>query len=118
MKKAIISLLLGMSAATTFAASAWVDSSAEKILVHDNGSDNYAGLVNVYMGSDMDQVSECVSQPAYKSHFAIDLSRPGAEAQYSLLLAAHIAGKKMTIDINTNKCAEGIPLVRNIFVAQ
>ncbi len=113
-------LLIGMLVSVNvFAARSWEDAGIKQILVHDNGSSSYPGLVNVYMHTDMEPttVPSCVTNAAYKSHFAIDLSRSGAQAQYSMLLALDMAGKDVTIAVN-NACVEGIPLIRNIYTVE
>lgn len=118
MKKIHFGIILFLSCSSCFAVDAWQNAQIKRILVHDNGSANYPGLVNVYMYTDMaSSVPSCVSSQPYHSHFAIDLSRPGAQAMYSTLLAAYMANIPVNIEINST-CAEGIALLRNIYVGE
>ncbi len=119
MKKIIVFIVAFAVSVNAFSARSWENVKVKQILAHDNGSSNYPGLINVYMHTEMESstVPSCVTNAAYKSNFAIDLSRPGAEAQYSLLLASYMAGKTVTISVN-NSCIEGIPLIRNVYTGE
>ncbi|MFL0803281.1 MAG: hypothetical protein K6L81_06160 [Agarilytica sp.] len=96
MKIVFVLVVISIFSGNVFAARSWENADIKQILVHDNGSSDYAGLVHVYMHTDMapNSVPSCVTSAGYKSDFVVDLSRPGADAQYSLLLASYMAGKK------------------------
>ncbi len=99
-------------------AGGWNNVKIKKIVVHDNGDSAYKGRVEVYMFSEMpaDSVPTCISNTAYKFAIGIDLSRPGAQVQYSTVLAAYMAGKKVSVALNKDQCVDGIPMLRNITI--
>ena len=87
--------------------------------MHDNDSAEYKGLVHVIMPTEMPADAlpnpSCITSSAYKSRFVIDLSRESGDKMYSTVLAAFMADMPVTITVN-NRCVEGIPIVRNIYL--
>ena len=112
----LLSMLITTSA---HAANAWVDTKIVSILVHDNGTEGYAELAYVRMSSNMAESERptCVTNSAYHSQFVVDFSRPVAQAQYSMLLSANLANKKVTVQVN-QICAEGVAVIRNVNISE
>lgn len=97
---------------------AWVDADVAEVLVHDNGESDYAGRVHVKMVDGMSWQPDCIGDSTYyNKSFVIDLSRAPGQYQYSLLLAAKLAGKKITVQVN-QRCISGIALVRNVSLVE
>ena len=119
MKKILFFSIIAFLSDSICAGHAWNSVKIKRVLVHDNGSSNYSGIVHIYMDTDMpdENVPSCLTQDIYKSHFAINLSRSGANAQYTAILAAYMADKYVIIDVN-NSCIEGIPELRNIYIVK
>ncbi len=105
-----------------FAVQSWENAKIKQIITHDNGSDNYKGVVQVIMHTNMPDDalpnSSCMASPSYyKARFVIDLSRDTGSAMYTAVLAAFMANKDVTVTVN-DKCVDGMALVRNIYIDQ
>lgn len=100
------------SVPAAFAANSWNNSPVATLLVQDDGTSVPAGLVVVIMPTDMAYVPVCHVSAA-RNRFYVDLSRGPAKAQYSMLLAAMIAGRSVNIALNES-CLSGIALLRNV----
>lgn len=114
----LLLITFSLLVSVTASAAHWNDQQIKKILVHDNGSSEYAGVVHVYMMIPLpdNAVPSCITSDSYKYDFAIDLSRGAAQAQYSTILAASISGKNISVSVNSS-CIEGIPAIRNVIIS-
>jgi len=118
-KGGLVSVLLSLSS-MCFAVQSWENAKVKQVIMHDNGSDNYKGVVQVIMHSKMPDdalpQSNCVASPSYyKARFAIDLARDTGNAMYTAVMAAFMANKDITVTVN-NKCVDGMAVVRNIYI--
>lgn len=118
MKYYLMIALFGISVASQAQnGNAWANASIGEILVHDSGANDYSGRVHIKMTTEMNWIPDCIGGSSYyKKSFAIDLSRPAGQYQYSMLLAAKLADKNVTVQLNQN-CIAGIAVVRNVSVS-
>lgn len=114
-KAKIFPILLGLLAAPAFADPSWRDSPITFILVQDGGSAGHQGIVIIELPTNAMYLPSCHTS-ALRNRVIIDLSRPAAKAQLSLLMANDLAGRNVNIDVNET-CLEGLALVRNVFNA-
>lgn len=117
--KLVLLSLCFLYSSSCFAIPSWENAKIKQIITHDNGTAGYKGVIHVIMHTDMPDTavpaSGCMAYPVYKSRFIIDLSRDTGSALLSTALAAYMGGKDVTVTVN-DLCAEGIPLVRNIYL--
>jgi hypothetical protein len=116
MKSGFFIVILMLLSVNSFSANAWVAIQINEILIHDDATSDFNGRVHVKMMTEMEGEPPACVDATLKKYFAIDLSRNASSSQYSALLAAKIAGKAVTVQINQACVPGGIAIVRNVTI--